>query len=206
MRIIRGKTLNHTIIFVVGFPGSGKSTIARSIASGLGAAYLDKDIICNGFTGLLLTLNGESADARESSALYKERIMPLEYQTLFNVANDTLTSSKIVVIDAPFIGFFHEPNYLIKKCEQYNWVDVCLQVVEVKASLEVTKQRLIQRGEKRDLWKLDNWECFSARITNQSCQWTNVAHYPFDNSSPCADTVALIDQIRQHPPKSDNKK
>ncbi|WP_191602707.1 AAA family ATPase [Marinomonas algicola] len=197
--------MNYTIIFVIGFPGSGKSTVARSIASALGAAYLDKDIICNGFTGLLLTRNEESADSRESSALYKEQIMPLEYQTLFNVANDTLTSSKFVVIDAPFISFFHQPDYLLKKCEQYNWTDVCLQVVEVKANLEVTKQRLIQRGEKRDLWKLDNWESFSERITRQSCHWTGVSRLSFDNSSPCADTVELINQIRQHPLKSDNK-
>ena len=197
--------MNHTVILTIGFPGSGKSTVARTIANSLGATYLDKDTICNGFTGLLLELNGESANARENSTLYKEKIMPMEYQTLFKAANDTLSSNQFIVIDAPFISFFDDPSFIKNQREALNWADVNVCVVEVTASLDITKERLIQRGEKRDLWKLDNWESFSQRIINQTCSWDHVNKFSFDNSSTSPNVEQLVQDIKNTTPKSDNQ-
>ncbi|WCN08735.1 AAA family ATPase [Marinomonas mediterranea] len=197
--------MSHAVILIVGFPGSGKSTIARAIASSLGATYLDKDTICNSLTGLLLEQNGEAPNARDNSALYKEKIMPLEYQTLFKVANDTLSSSSCIVIDAPFISFFDDPDYIDKQRAFFRSSVVDLHVVEVTASIEVTKKRLIQRGEKRDIWKLNHWDEFSQQILNQRCCWKNINKFSFDNSSPEANTVALISQIKQHILTQDTK-
>ncbi|RBP79621.1 ATP-binding protein [Marinomonas rhizomae] len=188
--------MGHSVILTVGFPGSGKSTVAKAIASNLNATYLDKDTICNGFTGLLLELNGEPANARDDSALYKEKIMPVEYRTLFQAANDTLSSSQCIVIDAPFVSFFNDRSYIKNQCEILNWIDVTIIVVEVSASLDVTKERLIQRGEERDLWKLDNWNTFSQRISSQRCHWEGVTRFSFDNSSLTPNVIDLVQMIK----------
>lgn len=191
--------MGHSVILTVGFPGSGKSTVAKAIANDLNATYLDKDTICNGFTGLLLELNGESVNARDDSALYKEKIMPLEYRTLFQAANDTLSSSQCIVIDAPFISFFHDRSYIRNQCEILNWMDVTIIVVEVSASLNVTKERLTQRGEERDLWKLNNWDTYSQRIIDQKCHWEGVTRFSFDNSTLTPNVIDLVQMIKSTP-------
>lgn len=188
--------MRHSVILTVGFPGSGKSTVAKAIANDLNATYLDKDTICNGFTGLLLELNGEPANTRDDSALYKEKIMPLEYRTLFQAANDTLSSSQCIVIDAPFISFFDDRSYIKNQCEILNWIDVTIIVVEVSANLNITKERLTQRGEERDLWKLNNWDTYSQRIIDKKCHWEGVTRFSFDNSSLAPNVIDLVQMLK----------
>ena len=192
--------MNHTVILTIGYPGSGKSTVSKAIAKSLGATYLDKDTICNGFTGLLLELNGEPVDARDNSTLYKEKIMPLEYQTLFKAANDTLPSSQFIVIDAPFIRFFDDPSFIQKQRNILSWTEVNVCVVEVTASLDITKERLMQRGEKRDQWKLDNWESYSQR-SHKTCNWNDVNKFSFENNTASPNVEHLVQAIKSTTPK-----
>ena len=196
--------MNHTVILTIGYPGSGKSTVSKAIAKSLGATYLDKDTICNGFTGLLLERNGESADARDSSTFYKEKIMPLEYQTLFKAANDTLLSSPFIVIDAPFISFFDDPSFIQNQRNILGWTKVNICVVEVTASLDITKERLMQRGEKRDQWKLDNWESYSQH-SYKTCNWGDVNKFVFENNTVSPNVEHLVQAIKSTTPKSNNQ-
>lgn len=187
--------MKSTIIFVVGFPGSGKSTVATLIAKQLRASHLDKDSVCNTLTGVMLESHGESATARDNSTLYREKIMPAEYHTLMNVASNSLHSSDVVVIDAPFVSFFDDPDY-IKKCRQtWHWQDLNLIAIEVFASPEVTRQRIEARGESRDHWKLENWQTFANSLSRQTCQWQDANIIRFDNSASQTDVTNLITRI-----------
>ena len=187
--------MKATVIFMVGFPGSGKSTVAKSVAQHFHATYLDKDSLCNTLTGAMLESHGEPATARDNSELYRNRIMPAEYQTLFSAAHHTLSSTACVVIDAPFIAFLDDEQYMNQQRNHWQWHDVNIVVVEVFASEEVTKQRLISRGEARDQWKIDNWQQFSTLLTSKTCRWENVSKIRFDNSATHASTASLFQQI-----------
>lgn len=186
---------HSTVIIVVGFPGSGKSTIAKSIAAQFNAAYLDKDSLCNTLTGVILESQGESANIRDNSEFYRLHIMPAEYDTLFYVANSTLFSCPFVVMDAPFVSFFENPSYLNKRRQQLGWHNVNIIVVEVHADRDVTKQRLISRGELRDMWKIENWESYSKLLSSTSCCWDNVEKIRFDNSTTTENSAQLFQQI-----------
>ncbi len=187
--------MKATVIFTVGFPGSGKSTVAKSVAKHFNATYLDKDSLCNTLTGAMLESHGELATARDNSELYRTRIMPAEYETLFSAAHNTLSSTSCVVIDAPFIAFLDDENYMNNQREHWQWQDVNVLVVEVFASLDITKQRLMSRGEARDHWKLENWQQFSTLLTTKTCRWENVHKIRFDNSATHASTAPLFQYI-----------
>lgn len=189
--------MKPTVIFMVGFPGSGKSTVAKATAEHFHAAYLDKDCLCNTLTGAMLSSHGEPASARDNSQLYKDHILQAEYETLFHVANSTLFATKCVVIDAPFVAFFEQSQYLNQQRALYQWHGINLIVVEVYASVETTKERLISRGEARDQWKLDHWEEFSSLLTSKKCCWEDVYKIRFDNSMRHAPTSALLNEIAQ---------
>ena len=193
--------MKAALILMVGFPGSGKSTIAKSVAQYFRATYLDKDTLCNTLTGAMLESHGECTTARDDSSLYKQTILPAEYKTLFDVANHTLPMSGMVVVDAPFIAFFDDIHYMDTQRALYHWQDLNIIVVEVFASPDTTKQRLLSRGEARDQWKLDNWPAFYAQLISKTCCWKNVHKLRFDNSElhVCkSDLYAQIDLLTQH--------
>ena len=47
---------------------------------------------------------------RESNAFYRERILPLEYDSLLDVAGANLRIGRPVVIDAPFSPYLSDPT------------------------------------------------------------------------------------------------
>jgi len=75
---------------------------------------LDKDVICNKFTGKLLETQGISPDARDGCKFYKNEIMPLEYETLLEIAANNIRSDISVVLDAPFLGYFSDKEFIQK--------------------------------------------------------------------------------------------
>jgi AAA domain len=91
-----------TLRIVIGTAGSGKSTIAQRLACEYGAAYLDKDAMSARFVEAALLAAGYDPGDRESNAYYRERILPLEYDSLLDVAGANLRVGRPVVIDAPF--------------------------------------------------------------------------------------------------------
>ena len=71
-----------TLRIIIGTAGSGKSTIARRLARTYAAAYLDKDAMSARFVEAALLAAGYDPGDRESNAFYRERILPLEYDSL----------------------------------------------------------------------------------------------------------------------------
>lgn len=188
--------MEPTVIFLIGPASSGKSTVGKLLSSHYNLGYLDKDVICNKFTGILLESNGYSRFDRDGCPFYSDVVMDLEYQTLLDIANDNLQLGNSVILDAPFIGYFSNKNYINELKEKYNWQYVNTMVLQVTIDYSVLKQRMEARANERDTWKLANWDTYVQSLQEKQCLWENIKITPFDNSNDTVDTEKLY-QILQ---------
>src|SRR5829696_2369343 len=90
-----------TLRIVIGTAGSGKSTIAQRLARQHGAAYLDKDAMSARFVEAALVSAGYDPGDREANPFYRDSILPLEYDSLLDVAGANLRLGCPVVVDDP---------------------------------------------------------------------------------------------------------
>ena len=103
-----------------------------------------------------------------------ERILPLEYDSLLDVAGTNLRIGRPVVIDAPFSPYLADPHFITTAAQRFDWPPVDVEVVLVRVSPETLRQRLRERGLERDRVKLDNWDEYWAEHGGRSCAWTGV--------------------------------
>ncbi|WP_347254324.1 AAA family ATPase [Leminorella grimontii] len=185
------------VIFLIGAAGSGKSTIGKLLASKLNYSYLDKDVVSNRFTGKLLVMQGHAPTDRDGCDFYKNEVMPLEYETLLHLAGENLKLGNSVVLDAPFLGYFSDPNFVKNSIAEYGWSqDVDANVLEVTVKPEVLKNRIITRNNARDAWKLENWDAFIQSILEKKCLWDGVNYIRFDNSGSNVDEALLYSYFK----------
>ncbi|WP_372814469.1 AAA family ATPase [Paenibacillus sp.] len=183
--------MEPTVIFLIGPAGSGKSTIGKLISSKYNCCYLDKDVVCNKLTGLILESNGYSPHERDGCTFYSDVVMDLEYQTLLDIANDNLQLGRSVVLDAPFLGYFSNRNYIHELKEKYDWQNVKPLVLQVTVDFSVLKERMQARALERDAWKFSNWDTFIQSIQEKQCLWEGIEILQFDNSSATVDLDKL---------------
>ena len=159
---------------VIGTAGTGKSTIAQRLAREHDMAYLDKDAMSARFVEAALAAAGYDPGDRESNAFYLERILPMEYDSLLDVAGANLRIGRPVVIDAPFSPYLSDPDFITASAERFDWPPADVEVVLVRVSPETLRQRLRERGLERDRVKLDNWDEYWAQHGGRPCAWTGV--------------------------------
>ena len=139
-----------TLRIVIGTAGSGKSTIAQRLAREYGAAYLDKDAMSARFVEAALLAAGYDPGDRESNAFYRDRILPLEYDSLLDVAGANLRLGRPVVIDAPFSPYLSDPDFITAAADRFHWPPVEVEVLRVRVSPATLQHRLRERGLERD--------------------------------------------------------
>ncbi len=159
---------------VIGPAGSGKSTIAQRLARQHGAAYLDKDAMSARFVEAALLSAGYDPGDRDGNAFYRERILPLEYDSLLDVAGANLRIGRSVVMDAPFGEYLSDPTFITLAGERFDWPQVDIEVVRVRVSPTTLQHRLRQRGLDRDHFKLAHWDEYWAEHGGRPCSWTGV--------------------------------
>ena len=163
-----------TLRIVIGTAGSGKSTIAQRLAREYGAAYLDKDAMSARFVEAALLAAGYDPGDRESNAYYRERILPLEYDSLLDVAGANLRIGRPVVIDAPFSPYLSDPDFITAAADASTG-RLSTSRWSASASPPTTLQdRLRERGLERDPYKLAHWDEYWATHGGQACAWTGV--------------------------------
>jgi predicted kinase len=172
-----------TLRIVIGTAGSGKSTIAQHLAREHAAAYLDKDAMSARFVEAALTAAGYDPGDRESNAFYLERILPLEYDSLLDVAGANLRLGLPVVIDAPFSPYLSDPDFITAARKRFEWPPVDVEVIRVRVSPTTLQRRLHRRGLERDRWKLAHWDEYWAKHGGQACTWTGVRLTEFHNDA-----------------------
>lgn len=160
---------------VIGTAGSGKSTVAHRLAQASRAAYLDKDTLGARFVEAALSAAGYPAGDRESNAYYRDHILPLEYDSLLDVAGANLRLGVPVVVDAPFSPYLSDPQFMTGAAERFGWPSGArVEVVQVRVAPEVLRERLRARALERDRWKLSNWSEYWAEHGERPCLWEGV--------------------------------
>jgi predicted kinase len=190
-----------TLIIVIGTAGSGKSTIAQHLARQHGAAYLDKDAMSARFVEAALVTAGYDPGDRESNAFYRDRILPLEYDSLLDVAGANLRLGRPVVVDAPFSAYLSDPSYITTVAERFHWPPTDVEVVRIQVSATTLQARLRKRGLERDHVKLTHWDEYWALHGRLQCAWTGVRLSEFSNdaddsrrASPLPGPASVVDQ------------
>ncbi|SKB02487.1 Predicted kinase [Agreia bicolorata] len=180
------------LYFVIGPAGSGKSTVSTRIARRIHAAYLDKDSAATLFTETLIEAAGGDKNERDNNEYYQRVVMDLEYRTLLRLAGDNLRLGNSVVLDAPFVRYFPQADFLERAAGENAWPDdVEIVVVHVTVDGVRVKDRVVDRGYERDAWKLANWDEFWATAQAADCSWRGAHHVLFDNSADGADSESL---------------
>src|SRR3954471_2939093 len=163
-----------TLHIVIGTAGSGKSTIAQRLARQHGAAYLDKDAMSARFVEAALVSAGYDPGDRESNQFYRDSILPLEYDSLLDVAGANLRLGRPVVVDAPFSPSLSDPTFITAAAERFDWPPVEVEVVRVRVTPGTLQDRLRKRGLERDRVKLAHWDEYWAVHGGLRCAWIGV--------------------------------
>jgi predicted kinase len=189
--VIPGSPTLPVAYITLGSAGSGKSTLSKQISRITGAVYLDKDTLAGPLVQLALEAFDQDPSDRESNKLYVDKIMPIEYETLFGTAGRNLELGHSVVIDAPFVAYLDDPDFLQNSTERAEWPPVRIRVIHVRTSQDIVKQRLAARGNERDRVKLANWDAYWKEFGQLECQWHVGEHVTLWN-----DDATALDRLR----------
>lgn len=135
----------------MGVAGSGKSQFARAILEQVWAVYLDNNFLADAF----------SPDSRTDECYLAVR--KNLYAVLYRVTEENLRIGNSVLLDAPHIRQVQDPGWC-------RWIDefsrnagAWMRAIRCYCREEILRERLEIRGEKRDQWKLENWQTFLAQ-------------------------------------------
>ena len=179
--------MTPTLHVVLGTAGSGKSTIARRLAREHNAVYLDKDAMSARFVEAALTAGGFDPGDREANAFYWDHLLPLEYDSLLDVAGANLRLGHPVVLDAPFSPHRTDPPNIAPAIDRFEWPAVDVVVVRVRVSQSTIRRRLGERGLERDRHKLANWDEYWSTHGDGACAWTGVRFTEVPNDADAVD-------------------
>ncbi len=140
---------------------------------------LDKDLLFSDWVEALLAARGLPSD-RDSEIYWKE-IRPLEYKSLERLAMSHLSMRKIVVIDAPLRPELNDPAWVRRLEQNCRSLGAILIPAWVEISEQCARQRMQNRYEARDQWKLSHWEEF---IRRQSYRAPSEASLIIQNDEP----------------------
>lgn len=173
--------LMATLVIVLGVAGAGKSTIGKEIAKRLHFLYLDKDTLTEPFVE---ALNPRKHD--RESIYYLNKIRPIEYKVLLDVAEENLRLGQSVVLSAPFGKEALDPNWLERELECTRGLQVRLKIIWVKVDTTTERLRLAKRKAARDQWKLNHWEQYQAQRGEFAVKWSRdpAVYFEFDNRAP----------------------
>lgn len=148
------------LILVTSPPASGKTFVSKQLAKALKhVVYLDKDtLIC--LSKQIFKAAGE--EYNRSSLFFEENIRDYEYEAIVAVAMEALDYDDIVLINAPFTREIRDKEYINSLREKLCVKNAELVVIWVETSIEVCRQRMINRNSDRDTWKLEHWDEYIA--------------------------------------------
>ncbi|QHQ62390.1 AAA family ATPase [Anaerocolumna sedimenticola] len=143
------------LILVTSPPACGKTFVSKQLAKALKhVVYLDKDtLIC--LSKQIFKVAGE--EYNRSSKFFEENIRDYEYEAIVALALEALDYDDTVLINAPFTREIRDKAYIDKLKDKLKEKDAVLTVIWVETTIEVCKQRMIERNSDRDSWKLAHW-------------------------------------------------
>ena len=144
------------LILVTSPPACGKTFVSKELAKALRhVVYLDKDtLIC--LSKQIFKVGGEPYN--RSSKFFEANIRDYEYEAIVTLALEALDYADTVLIYAPFSREIRSLDYINALKDKLKQKKACLVVIWVETSVEVCRQRMLDRNSDRDIWKLANWQ------------------------------------------------
>ena len=139
---------NNRLILVAGEPASGKSTLGRSLARRLGAAYLDMDTISFPFLERCIREDHGFKD----SARYRDHYRDAEYRSLLATAADNLATGIDCIVVAPFRLERANPALAAYLRERFR-IDATTVGIDIRIDRKRQLENIVARGEARDAVK-----------------------------------------------------
>ncbi len=157
--------MNHPIaFFILGHAGTGKSFltshfVAQQQAQGRAWCVLDKDVVSERWSGPMLEALGQNPNDRDSP-LFKEKVRDLEYLSALRIAKDQLELGLNVIFPGPWSRELASSALFSTQALELP-DETCLRHVWLELPLAVRKERILNRADPRDQWKLDNWDAYT---------------------------------------------
>lgn len=148
------------LILVTSPPACGKTFVSKELSKALShVVYLDKDtLIC--LSKQIFKVAGQ--EYNRSSDFFEKYIRDYEYEAIVALALEALDYDDMVLINAPFTREVRDKAYMEALKEKLKEKNAKLVVIWVETSIEVCRQRMIERNSDRDTWKLNHWEEYIA--------------------------------------------
>jgi dephospho-CoA kinase len=148
------------LILVTSPPACGKTYVSKQIAKALDhVVYLDKDTLICLSEQIFKVANQE---INRSSRFFEDNIRNPEYEAIVALALEALDYDDIVLINAPFTREIRDKKYMNDLKTKLLTKDAKLVVIWVETTIEVCKQRMMQRNSPRDKWKIEHWDEYIA--------------------------------------------
>lgn len=149
------------LILVTSPPACGKTYVSKQLAKELQhVVYLDKDTLI-GLSKQIFEVAGE--ENNRSSDFFEKNIRDYEYETVVALALEAIEYEDIVLINAPFTREIRDLEYMNHLKAMLAQKGALLVVIWVETSVEVCKERMIERNSDRDTWKLTHWDEYIAK-------------------------------------------
>lgn len=187
------------LVFICGHAGTGKTTLAKRLigplmqASGSAFCLLDKDTLYGAYSSAAMGLLTHDPNDRDSP-LFLQHLRDPEYRGLIDTARDNLKLGISALVIAPLSREIRE-----RKLFDRTWLrvaeDVEIRVVWVHTEEETARQRILERGDPSDAYKLAHWDEYRQRRFIPSAERC-VDLLMFDATAPgVAEHDALIERI-----------
>ncbi|MBX9706109.1 MAG: AAA family ATPase [Gammaproteobacteria bacterium] len=131
------------LIIMSGFCASGKSSVARQIATRIGAIQIRSDVERKRLAGLSLA---EDSQSRLYDDLYQSDITDNVYQHLADLAQRIIAAGFSVVVDATFLRKELREIFIRLSSK----LDVPLTIVQCKAPDDILRERVTDRREAKE--------------------------------------------------------
>jgi predicted kinase len=176
------------LIFFCGHAGTGKTTLAKRLFPQLARAepfcLLDKDTLYGAYSAAAMNALTGDPDDRDSP-LFLQHFRDPEYRALIDTARENLELGVSVVVVAPLTREVREGR-LFDRAWLRIGEDVTVRVVWVHVMEALARERIIERGDPNDAYKLAHWDEYRQRRFVPEGP-TSRALLRFDNSAPSDD-------------------
>ncbi|GLY32424.1 GntR family transcriptional regulator [Kineosporia sp. NBRC 101731] len=184
------------VLLIGGFPGSGKSELARVLARLTGWPMLDKDTLTRPVVEAALEILEHSPHDRESPE-YVERIRPREYEATEATYLENVECGNSAIVAAPFIREFQAKSWVDRTTASITAKGGEATLVWVYCEPDTMHRYMRQRSAARDTTKLADWPAYLDSINLDMRP-----HGPFElidnsaSSSPLqTQASALVDKV-----------